>query len=220
VADGGTITFSDNLCAGAPSCEINAAGLFLYRPYPVVANDFDLDFEAVINGPTAYRLTIRHPSDDAMSNVPVLEVWGHITIRNLAIEGKGVCCAVGGINSAVGSLILENVSVHGVVGWFGGIVIAMGGELVLRNSRVIGNSSLNHGGGIKLFEFARATLINSVVSGNRAPNADGGGVYLRRADLTLLKKSCISGNTPNDLGWSAGTGPLGVPGVIQGSNCP
>ena len=212
VADGGTITFHDDLCAGAPSCEIHAADLLLRRPVPV--GFYDFDFEVVINGPTAYSLTIRQTSDDQRPTL--MWVWGQITIRNLAFEGSGVCCASGLI--ATGTLTLENVSVHGIVGLFGGIVMGFDGELVLRNSRVIGNESMNNGGGINLYQGSRATLINTVVSGNRAP--DGGGVYLRMADLTLLKKSCISGNTPNDLGWSAGAGPIGVPGVIQGINCP
>jgi hypothetical protein len=203
VPSGGMITFSPTLCSGAPSCEIIGSGY-------AFGLDRIGDFSAMMSGPSEYALTLRGLVQGFAPLVSVLP-GVTVTIRNLAITGnENFSHAVtgGGITNS-GSLILENVVVHGNLSELYGGGVWNQGTLELRNSMVTDNEALGSGGGIA--NDGQITLINTDVSGNQSPtNPVGGRNFYGGAatTLTLQKKSCIAGVTPDDflnLGTQTGT---------------
>ena len=207
--DGGKITFSENLCAAALSCEIFTGGLEIGR---LTTNP--VPFTVVINGPSAFSLTIRGPLPNTTVS-PVLNVLplATATIRNLTITGGsnyGSGALGGGIDNS-GNLVLENVVVTGNYSDRSAGGIQNSGILELRNSSVTNNVSSSAGAITN--DRGEVTLINTTVSGNVAnPPGTGGGYYGSVGTLlTLLKKSCISGNTPANIVND---------GTTIGSNCP
>jgi hypothetical protein len=173
----------------------------------------EIPFEVVINGPTEYALTLRGYQN---SNYPVLLITrlAVATVRNLAITGNrntdGFTRA-GGIYSR-GTLTLENVRIYGNFAPACGGGIDAGGILELRNSSVTDNEAFSCGGGLAVYPPGSKTLINTIVSGNTAGLFEGGGVFVGSGPLTLSKKTCISGNAPDDIDITSS-------GTLIGSNC-
>ncbi|HSN83753.1 MAG TPA: hypothetical protein VLS88_14310, partial [Polyangiales bacterium] len=112
----------------------------------------------------------------------------------------------------------------------GGVAVAVGAELTLRECRIFGNLAGQHGGGLgnagittiidsELFENAaerrggaiwnggNLTLIDSVVSGNHALD-DGGGIYNTNENgRVALERSVVKENLAEDAGggiWTSG----------------
>ena len=208
VPSGGMVTFSPNLCAGAPSCQI-PGGHYLVRYQD---NGEEAPFSVTINGPSGYSLAI---TNAASSSLFTIASKTHATIRNLTIRDgfqPGTGGSLGGGVSNHGIVFLENVIVRDNQGTLGGGIYTEGGVVEVRNSQVVDNEGFFGGGGIHA-NGGRVTLVNTVVRGNRVTNGafPGGGFSSPGASsLTLLKKSCISNNEPDDISTA---------GTVTGTNC-
>ncbi|MSP11912.1 MAG: hypothetical protein EXR62_03025 [Chloroflexi bacterium] len=103
---------------------------------------------------------------------PVLWILGNDKDQNTIIEGFTI---TGG---------------NAFAGIGGGILIADGAQPVIRNNRVISNTT-NAGGGIGVIQSAAPLLMNNEISGNTANS--GGGIYIDSSS-PLLSGNVISGN--------------------------
>lgn len=83
----------------------------------------------------------------------------------------------------------------------GGIYNGDGGNLVMNNSQITGNSAGNAGGGL-LNNSARATLINSTITNNSVNTSgnpgEGGGIFNVIGTITLDSGSSVTGNNPDN----------------------
>ena len=165
--------------------------------------------EIVITGP----LTISGPGANA------LHISGNHTSRvfnlasgNYAVRLDGLTVRDGAVTDDYGAGIFANQSgsltltrcvvANNQLTNLGGSVeegagiCQRGGQLVVRDSTVSGNSAVScAGGGISLFGSATLQLVNSTVSGNLANQ--GGAISLRIGTAATLVQSTVTANTAN-----------------------
>jgi hypothetical protein len=97
---------------------------------------------------------------------------------------------------------LEDVHLRGNRGSAGG-GIAVSGFALLRRCRLEGNTAINEGGGVFVFEDSTARLEDCVVTGNFAE--EGGGLYNRGGTLQVTNSTEVTLNTATE-GVGAGGG--------------
>lgn len=144
---------------------------------------------------------------DGGDSVKVINVQSsaQVTLDGLTIQhGRGNLG--GGISVSVGSLVLNDCTVHDNVADSegGGISFSLG-DLVLNNTRVENNVSVGVGGGLQVSAGAGATarINHSTVAGNQAGTYGGGISHVSGA--LVISDSDITGNTINaDFGKGGG----------------
>jgi uncharacterized repeat protein (TIGR01451 family)/CSLREA domain-containing protein len=156
--------------------------------------------ELLISGPGAGVLTI-----DANGHEQVFTVGSALaTIDGLTMIGAAINDGNLSSGTAIlsnGALTVENSTITGNSGRFGGGIASYGSSLTVENSAISGNSAGNSGGGI-LNESPTATISNTTISGNQNGIDFGGGIVNFGGALTI-EKSTISGNS-GGIGSSGG----------------
>jgi len=175
-----------------------------------------------ITGPGANLLTVRRDATlPATTQFRIFNVGGtgviNVTMQGLTITGGNPTGTVGrGTTGDGGGILLsdDNLTLDGVVvsgntsGTEGGgiAVQEIGGNLVIRNSTISGNTASGvpatggfggSGGGIYFAFRGSLFLENSTVSGNVSSGGEGGGIYFYgfTAGGVTIRNSTISGNT-------------------------
>jgi hypothetical protein len=156
-----------------------------------------IDKGLTISGPGQNLLTIR-------AFDPTPGVWN--------ADGSGVFLIDDG-NSAVD----RNVTISGVtltggdVGLHGGAIQSRE-NVTLKSSAVSGNSALNGGGGVWVYE-ANLSLVNSTISGNEA--RFGGGVVVEYGDLTISSTKIQSNAAAHGSSGLPAISPCGPGGIVM-----
>jgi hypothetical protein len=122
---------------------------------------------------------------------------------NTAASGGGFNSSLGG---QTGSIILDNVIISGNTAQKsgGGIYNIGDAPFTVRNSRIMANSAVGAGGGIR--SISSMTVIRSTISGNTAQGAGGGIQSSGTYSVMEITNSTISGNSaPRAGGISSGT---------------
>jgi predicted outer membrane repeat protein len=177
-----------------------------------------------INGPGASVLTVQafNPSatlgdgerifnvDDGSATLKV------VTVSGLTLTGGDTASGYGGgaiLNfenlTITDCAISDNNSGTATVTTRGGGIYNRGGDLVIADSAVSGNTSRGRGGGI-YSRLGSLSIIRSTISGNEANAAVGGGGLYGNASTITIDSSTISGNTAGTGGGfgSAGDGTI------------
>lgn len=157
--------------------------------------DLDLSEPVTVRGAGWGRTIV-----DADGMDRVFDVVGSpkVTLTGLRVVG-GSSDDGGGIRNA-GTLRLVNVLVRGseATGGGGGIH-SDGAAVVVRGSRIAGNTAGTYGGGIRI-SSGSLTLVDSRVTGNQAPGNDGGGMLLGDDVPLTATRTVIAGNTAGSDG--------------------
>ena len=128
---------------------------------------------------------------------------GTLTVRNSTVSGNTASNGPGGgINNAVGAILVVNVSTvkdNYALGAGGGI--NNNGSLTVHDSHLFGNSADNCGGIDSVGIGITATVGQSSVHGNIARVADGGGICDGQGGSLTLSGSLVYSNT---AGFGAG----------------
>ncbi|HEY1381314.1 MAG TPA: right-handed parallel beta-helix repeat-containing protein, partial [Gemmataceae bacterium] len=221
-ADGGAGSLRDAITqanATTAADTINFSALFnsaqtisLLTALPTIVNP------VTITGPGATLLTVRRDPSAGPFRVFTLDSVTPFsaTLSGMTITGgqttdttPTTTAVRGGGGIRVGGT--ETVTIDGAIitgnrasGEGGGINVAVGGQLVVRNSAVTGNTAgtgparFFSGGGIYFAAGGSLLLENSTISGNSSPT-QGGGLYLygstTNAGNWTIRNSTISGNT-------------------------
>jgi RTX calcium-binding nonapeptide repeat (4 copies) len=136
---------------------------------------------------------------------------GNLTLRRVTISGNTSSGPGGGVHN-LGTLTIDASTISGNVtegdgSGFGGGGIHSGvsASLVVRNSTVSGNTSLQgtngdagDGGGIYVADDGEGEVRNSTVVGNSAEDS-GGGTYFD-GDVNILRGSVVASNEAANLG--------------------
>ncbi len=129
-------------------------------------------------------------------------VWiDSLTVANGTAQPGFFSHSHGGAIHNHGRILLTNVALSGSASgsapgtWGGGALTnAGGGEALLQNVTVAGDSSRDRGGGIE--NLGTAQLFSVTVTGNTAPAAMGGGIFATGS--TQLENTIVAGNTGGD----------------------
>ena len=157
-----------------------------------------LTFPVVIEGPTAFELTIDATLNDFTPGIndglgsSVIDILSTAEISNLVLTG-GDEQETGGAVTVFGDATLRQVTIRDnfTTGQGGGIYVAAG-NLLLENSTVNANESAGSGAGIFL-NGGTTTISNSTISGNTS-GLFGGGINNYNGTL-LLQYSTVTLNT-------------------------
>jgi hypothetical protein len=167
-----------------------------------------------IAGPGAKQLAVSGNNanrsfflDPAAPNDPV-------TITGLTVTKGGGSVDGAAIANADATLTLDRMVLsdnHATSGADdGGAIFNQGGNLIIRNSTLSGNSAADEGGAISSYNpgglGAGSVLIeNSTISGNTSTiGGSGGGIFTYSADPMTIRSSTISGNTAAGAGGDGG----------------
>ncbi len=152
------------------------------------SGDIDITDNLKIKGPGAVNLSIDAQGssrifniDDGTSTVRSVTISGLSLVGGFVLgdDGGGIRCreSLTLVNSVVAGCDAFS-TIAGENGFGGGLDIVTDGQVVIRNSKIIGNTSDSGGGGMRAFADGGVQILNSIISGN-ATFRFGGGVYAR-----------------------------------------
>ncbi|MBL4767736.1 MAG: right-handed parallel beta-helix repeat-containing protein, partial [Rhodobacteraceae bacterium] len=183
--DDSAITFDATVFAGGGVITLAGTDLDITTAMSISGDiDGDAKADVTIDGDDASRIFDFNLSGDASLEALIL------TGGNATSDGGAVLIQNGDV-TITETTIRDNFSAGGG----GGIFAATGTSLTLQNSAIVGNTAINHAGGISLHN-ATANISNTTISGNENT---GGAIYLGSgigndgSNLTLTN-STITGN--------------------------
>jgi parallel beta-helix repeat protein len=171
-----------------------------------ISNDLTLDGigRAVLDGSLAGRtVTVGGGAVVSLNHLIItngvggINNQGTLTVRNSTVSGNTASNGPGGgINNAVGAILVVNVSTvkdNYALGAGGGI--NNNGSLTVHDSHLFGNSADNCGGIDSVGVGITAAVGQSSVNGNTARVADGGGICDGQGGVLTLSDTSVYGNT-------------------------
>lgn len=139
-----------------------------------------------------------------LSRVFLIASGANVSISGLSIIG-GNSDFGGGIENDAGTLLLNDVYVHGNnATQRGGGVDTFDGTTTILNSTIANNTAVDFGGGIN-GENSTVKIINSTVSGNSA-TGNGGGISQVVNGAFTITNSTVTGNRADSDGNNTGGG--------------
>jgi len=142
--------------------------------------------------------------DDDSTKVAISNSW---IANNTAIGNYGA--SGGGLGASEGKLSIIHCTVEGNSApnnYGGGLFVWTGGSIDVFDSKIINNTTKDHGGAIHT-DQATVNLTNTLVAGNQASSGDANVLSIDDSEVTIMN-STISDNNPGGaqavLLWSGG----------------
>jgi CSLREA domain-containing protein len=197
-----TVTRTNDPAPGA--CQANNCSL---REAVLAANAHAGSDKVVLpNHRHAYELTIPGTGEDGamdgdldVTNNPLRVVHpgkGRATVRGNGIDER-IFDVFTGAPTTFDRLVVTGGNNPSPM--FEGGGIRSDADVVVLSSRIVGNTSVEHGGGIGLQSGAGLRLIRSTVANNHTTSGDGGGID-GDTGAVVIKRSRIVGNGPSGNG--------------------
>lgn len=157
-------------------------------------------------GPGAAALTITTYADPKAYDMFNISGTGDVVISGLTITKNPIHA----VNT--GTFTLEQVTISGSSGWYGGALYASGGitELNIIDSNFVNNTSSDGGGAVQIFQAENVTVSGSTFTNNHSDEA-GGALYAVQANDLIIVNSVMTGNSASKAG-----GALGIGGSVSG----
>jgi T5SS/PEP-CTERM-associated repeat protein/predicted outer membrane repeat protein len=124
-------------------------------------------------------------------------------LANEAFAGAGVMIA-GANPITTGVNILRTTLADNVATYSGGGLFAVNARLVVRDSTVSGNRSVEHGGGLEFWNNTETTVLNSTISGNYSERLGGGIHNNDDVQFLFVENSTITANRVGLDGFGGG----------------
>jgi hypothetical protein len=168
-----------------------------------------VNFDAVnIIGPGSSALTVTTAGLPGAYEAFMIGGTGDVLISGITVTQNRIKA------ENVGTLTLDDVTVSGSTGDYGGALYADSvGDLVIRNSNFEGNTSSDAGGAIYVYSEFDVTISNTSVTGNTS-GSGGGGIYVSEgAGEINISDSVFDSNTSNNADCGGGGACLNGTGV-------
>jgi predicted outer membrane repeat protein len=174
----------------------------------ITLNNGTINTQAVsITGPGAAALTITTTADPKAYDMFNISGTGDVVISGLTITKNPIHA----VNT--GTFTLDEVTISGSSGWYGGALYASGGitELNIIDSNFENNTSSDGAGAVQIFQAENVTVSGSTFTNNHSDEG-GGALYAQNANDVSVVDCVMTGNSASGSGGALKLGG-GVSGV-------